>query len=114
MTATEFEEASSVTFTSEDVRYVRSADGTVAYAILLDWPTDGELALSTSLHHRLTGRHRADDVVSPTAVELLGADIELDWTVDTEANVLRVSLPTTSPEALEHAYVLRLLPPSSV
>lgn len=114
VTATEFEEASSVTFTDEDVRFVRSADGMAAYAILLDWPADGEVALETSLHHRLTGRHRADEVVAPEAVDLLGADADIDWTVDAAANVLRVSLPETPPGALDHAYVLRLLPPQSV
>lgn len=111
VTSTEFEEASSVTFTGEDVRFVRSADGTVAYAILLDWPQDGKVSLETSLHHRLTGRHRADEVVTPDDVDLLGAEVEIDWTVDAETNVLQISLPTSPPVSLDYAYVLQLYPP---
>lgn len=111
VTSTEFEEASSIEFTGEDVRFTRSADGQVGYAVLMDWPADGTIALETSLYHRLTGRNRADEVIAPVSVELLGADIDLSWRVDAEANLLYISLPETPPAILDHAYTLRLTPP---
>ena len=111
VTSTEFEEASSVEFTGADVRFTRSADGRVGYAIVMDWPENGELSLGTSLHHRLTGRNRADEVVAPESIDLLGTDLDISWDVDEEENVLRISLPDTPPAALDNAYTLRLTPP---
>jgi alpha-L-fucosidase len=110
VTSSEFEEASSVTFTDEDVRFTRSADGTVVYAVFLNWPEDAEVALETSLHRRLTGRGdgRADDLVDPKSVELLGTDVDLEWGIEAGADTLSISLPADPPAELDHAYVLRL------
>jgi alpha-L-fucosidase len=108
VTSSEFEEASAVTFTDEDVRFLRGKPGDPAYAVLLEWPADGEVELETSLHRRLTGRHRADEPVNPDRVKLLGADGDPEWRVNEDAGTLRITLPRRN--GLEHAYVLRLDP----
>lgn len=107
VTSTEFEEASTITFTADDVRFTR--DEETAYAVLMDWPSDGTVTIETSLHHRLTASERADDPVEPESVTLLGADIDLDY--ETAEDTLRVFLPEKAPEGLDHAYALRLRPP---
>ena len=108
VTSDEFEEASALKFTSEDVRFTRSGDS--AYAILMDWPEDSVAEIQTSLHQRVTGRGdgRADDLVAPDAIELVGTDSEVDWELDRDAGVLRVKLPSEVPAGLDHAYALRL------
>lgn len=47
VTASRFEEASSVTFTGGDVRFLRTDERTAVIA--LEWPADGRLDLATSL-----------------------------------------------------------------
>jgi alpha-L-fucosidase len=106
VTAGEFEEASAVEFTADDVRFTRA--GGRAYAFLMDWPADGVAEIETSLHHRLTGRDdgHGGDPVEPETVELVGADASLDWELDD--GVLRVHLPDERPSALDYAYGLRI------
>jgi len=132
----EFEAASAVEFTPEDVRFTR--DGEAAYAVVLGWPDDGRVRLETSLNRRLSGRDRGDEVAAPERVDLLGAGAdgagrELDWRVEAdgrdkdkdkdkngdgdgsgdedESERLVVSLPGEPPAVLDHAYALRLVPP---
>jgi len=108
VTSGEFEEASSVDFSPDDVRFTRKADA--VYAVLLGWPADGVVEIETSLHERATGRGdgRGGDLVAPESVELLGTDGEVDWELDHEADVLRVTLPLEVPANLDHAYALRM------
>jgi alpha-L-fucosidase len=111
VTSNEFEEASSVTFTGDDIRFTRSAEGDVGYALVMDWPDDATVEIDTSLHRRLSGRHRADDPVSPARIDLLGSDADLSWRIDEEMKELRISLPEDPPETLKSVYALRLVPP---
>jgi alpha-L-fucosidase len=84
VTSGEFEEASSVEFIPEDVRFTRKGDA--AYALLLGWPDDGVVEIETPLHERATGRGdgRAMDLVASESVELLGTDREVDWELENQ------------------------------
>jgi alpha-L-fucosidase len=108
----EFEAASAVSFTAEDLRFTRREGE--AYAVVMAWPDDGRVEIETSLNHRLSGRGRAETLLAPEQVELLGAGedgrgLELDWTLDEDA--LRVDLPDERPPGLDHACALRLVHP---
>ncbi|MFB6155206.1 MAG: alpha-L-fucosidase [Haloferacaceae archaeon] len=108
VTSGEFEEASAVEFTAEDLRFTRRGDE--GYVFVMDWPDDGTVEVETSLNRRVSGRERGGAPVEPDAVELLGADADVDWAVDGDA--LRVSLPDERPDGLEHVFVLRVTPPA--
>lgn len=114
-----FEEATDVSFSAEDVRFLRGDDA--AYVAALDWPREGALAVETSPRQLLSASgHRQP---RPTDVSLLGApDCEVGWTVEEtdqggwwppeydgdQRSTLRLDLPEDPPSGLDHAYVLRL------
>lgn len=78
------------------IRYTRSKDNRVLYAIAMDWP--GE-----TLHLRkLTGQ--AFDISEIASVQLIGSDGSLQWTQD--AKGLHVSLPA-EPD-YKHAFPVRI------
>lgn len=107
VTSTEFEEASSVEFTDADVRFARTPDGDAAYAVVMDWPADGEVTIETRVHDRLAALDDDDTAQGVESVELLGHG-PLDWSED-EAG-LHVTFPDAEPDACAHAYALRLTP----
>jgi alpha-L-fucosidase len=85
-------------FDSRDIRFTTKGD--VLYAIVLGWPTDGEVlikSLSSAAPHyeRQVGR-----------VELLGTKSEVKWTRGQDGLTIRV--PQDPP--CHHAYAFKILP----
>jgi alpha-L-fucosidase len=108
VTSGSFEEASNVEFTGQDVRFTRTDEA--AYAHLMDWPEDGKVTIKTNLNHRISGKQTplglSENVVAPSRVDLLGADVELEWSLEEDG--LHVSLPDSPPAALTHVYALEV------
>lgn len=119
VTSSEFEEASNVEFTDEDVRFLRNGGAT--FVLLMDWPVDGVLELETSLSRLLsTWTHRQPPIAD---IEVVGApSVDVTWDCarnedaewspvehdDDRVEYLRVELPTDPPTSLEHVYALRI------
>ena len=77
------------TYSAEDIRFTRSKDGTVLYAIVLGWPTDGKLTIqSLAQGTKLDSGEVAD-------VRLLGHDGKLKWSRDEKG--LTIQLPEKKP-----------------
>ncbi|WP_049903338.1 alpha-L-fucosidase [Halococcus agarilyticus] len=112
VTSTEFEEASSVSFTPEDKRFLRN--GETYYVALLDWPEDGEVTIETPLHRIVSEGNHSQPAIE--RIDLVGGPSDLNWHVadqpsdeipfDRGDQTLSVDLP--SDVDLDHAYVLRL------
>ena len=87
---------SRVLFTAEDIRF--TTKGKTLYAIVLNWPTDGNVTVkSLGFDNKLLD-------TQITKVELLGGKDPLKWT--RTANQLKVELPAQKP--CDHAYVLKI------
>jgi len=88
-----------VEYTSKDIRYTRSQDGRTLYAIVLGWPQERELTLTSLLVHK----------AAPGRVQLLGFDRPLPFRVN-EHKQLVVQWPQVEASTLpsKYAYVLKL------
>lgn len=88
--------------TPEDIRFTRSKDNKVLYAIVLGWPGDNEIVSITSLSQEVIAVEDLD------AVSLIGPEeemyIPLEYQQDEHA--LHITLPDKPVEEL--AYVIRL------
>lgn len=73
-----------VTYTAEDIRYTRSKDGTVLYAIVLGRPNSSRITL-----HSVRGEKGASG-----KARLLGLGADASWSVDEALHVV-VDLPST-------------------
>jgi len=113
VTSTEFEEASSISFTPADKRFLRNEDR--YYVVLLDWPEDGTTAIETPLHRIVAeGSHSQPEI---DRIDLVGGPTDLDWSLDDQEldeipfnrsdQTLHVELPS-DPGDLDNAYVLRV------
>jgi alpha-L-fucosidase len=85
------------TYTAEDIRF--TLKGEILYAIALDWPQDGQLAIKT-LNSTNT------ELKQIRSIELLGNDEPLKWSQDEKA--LTIQLPDEKP--CEHAFVFKITP----
>ncbi|MCU4974104.1 alpha-L-fucosidase [Halobacteria archaeon AArc-m2/3/4] len=119
VTSGEFEEATSVAFTGEDVRFLRGTDE--VYVVLLDWPDDGLVEVETSPRQLLSvSGHRQSRDTDASIVGAPDVDVALDvaetenggwWPPeydDAQTSVLQLELPADPPNGLDHAYVIRL------
>ena len=84
--------------TARDIRFTRSKDGKVVYAILMAWPGDGA---SVSIEALGLGNNKR--VIR--SVGLLGHEGDLKWSQSAKA--LTVDLPAARP--CEHAYALKVV-----
>jgi len=85
-------------FSEKDVRYTRSKDGQVLYAILLGWPTESRrVTLKSVVPGNLAGRQIR-------TVQMLGSRKEVTWRM-TDGG-MQVTFP--SEPSCRHAHVLRL------
>ena len=82
--------------TAKDIRFTRSKDGTILYAILMDWP--GNEITIQSLSGALSGK-------KINSVSMLGVEGELAWMHD-ENKGLTVTMPRSKP--CEHAFSIRI------
>jgi alpha-L-fucosidase len=80
-----------------DVRFTRSGDGNLVYAILLDTPATESITL-------------LDFAETPTSVRLLGSDEPLQW--ERVGTGLKIELPTALPDQPAHALAIAPLPAS--
>ena len=81
-------------YTAEDIRFTRSQDGKVLFALALGWPIDG----------KVTVKSLATAAGEIKAVSLLGHDGKLDWTQTSEGLV--VTLPAQKP--CDHVFALKI------
>jgi len=88
-------DVSSKPFTAEDIRFTRSKNGKILYALALGWPADGRL--SVKCLPSTAGKIKA--------VNLLGYQGKLDWT-QTLAG-LAVTLPAQKP--CEFVFALKII-----
>ncbi|MFB6120823.1 MAG: alpha-L-fucosidase [Halobacteriaceae archaeon] len=108
VTSTEYEDASLVSYTPEDVRFTRTDDA--VYVFFLAWP-EGPVTIETPAGRRLSafaGEWSLGPDPEPwgeaTRVELLGSDAAVDWDATEEGLV--VDLPDERP--CRYAYGLRI------
>jgi alpha-L-fucosidase len=88
-----------VSFTARDVRYTRSKDGRVVYAIVLGWP-EGPLMLSSTLVRSARPQQR---------ISLLGSADPIRYSVNAAKQlVLEVPSLAASQRPGDHAYTFRL------
>lgn len=85
-------------FGAEDVRFTRSKDRRMLYAIALGWPTGGRELVIRSVKAENLGD------LSIRRADMLGCDEAIEW--DQGDDGLKVTFPPTKP--CEHAFVLRL------
>jgi alpha-L-fucosidase len=85
-----------IRYTAADVRF--TAKGATLYAIALEWPVDGKLAIQS------LGRSAPDFKEEIIEVELLGFPGKLDW--KREENALMIRLPSEKP--CDFAYSFRI------
>jgi alpha-L-fucosidase len=83
----------------KDVRFTRSKDGRVVYAIVLGWPA-GEIAIESM------GLSSAAKPGKIAAVELVGTGARVKWKQGSDA--LRVELPKDYRPAVDYAAALRV------
>ena len=93
-----FADTKRTAFTGEDIRFTRK--GNTLYAVALGWPDSGQMHIKTLAAGAVNG------LLDVGRVDLLGSDVELEWTQDAEA--LKVQLPAQAP--CEHAIALRISP----
>ncbi|MCU4975456.1 alpha-L-fucosidase [Halobacteria archaeon AArc-m2/3/4] len=112
ISSTEFDEASTVEYTSEDIRFTRTDEA--AYALLLKWPEDSEVTIETPFG-RWTSSVAGEWPIGPAPdpwpedryeVELVGADESLTWGGGEDG--VRIELPENPP--CEFAYAIRIKP----
>jgi len=84
-----------------DIRFTRSKDGRTLYALVLGWPKNGKLRITT------LGRQTVIADKGIQKVTLLGQDALLPWSRD--AIALHVTLPNTL-DKNQPAYVLKIEP----
>jgi len=91
-----------LSLTAKDIRFARSKDGTILYAILMDWP--GNEITIQSLGGALSGK-------KINSVSMLGVEGELAWSHD-ENKGLTVTMPRNKP--CEHAFSIRIITETSL
>ncbi|WP_436927480.1 alpha-L-fucosidase [Halosimplex amylolyticum] len=111
--STEFEEASSISFTAEDKRFLRNGDE--YYVVLMDWPSNRVATIETPLHRIVAEKSQRQPEIDQ--IDLLGGPKDLDWWLSEEEDdgvphhdtpeALHVALPSEA-DNLDHAYTLRL------
>ncbi|TLX76430.1 alpha-L-fucosidase [Labilibacter sediminis] len=74
--------------TSSDIRFTRSKDSSILYAITLDWPESGELLIKTLAKDKIDISHVED-------IQLLGGKEKLNWEQTPEG--LQITLGTQQP-----------------
>ncbi len=85
-------------FSSKDIRFTQSIDGSRLYVIAMDWPEENVLYIeSLSEQEKTLGQIQS--------VTLLGYDENLEWTRDNEG--LHIRLPETKP--CDYAYAFRIV-----
>lgn len=82
-----------VEYTARDIRYTRSKDDRVLYAILLGWAGHGEEVLLESVDSRF---------FQVKSIKLLGSDAEIEWKMVKEGLVL--TLPESAPNEMALAF----------
>ena len=88
--------------TAKDLRFTRSKDGWIVYAILMDWPGGGAMVDIKAF--------AGTDATEIRQVTLLGHDGPLKWTRNKEG--LHVSMPRNKP--CEHAFSIRIVTETSL
>ncbi|MCH5376392.1 MAG: hypothetical protein JJ992_20680, partial [Planctomycetes bacterium] len=88
-----------ITYTSRDIRYTRSKDGRVLYAICLGWPAG-------SVNLRFV---RVQAAAADATVTLLGYDQPLPFEIDADGH-LKIQVPSLTSEQrpCDHAFALKL------
>ena len=84
--------------TGADIRFTRSKDDNTVFAILMDWPGDGQ-----EVDIKALGSDNETRKIK--TVTLLGHDGQLTWKQDKDA--LEVTLPNGKP--CEHAFSLKIM-----
>jgi alpha-L-fucosidase len=81
-------------YSAKEIRFTRKTD--TLYVIVMAWPTDGQIVVTSLPASAGTGR--------PTAISLLGSEAKLEFTQD--ADGLKIHVPGNSPG--DGPYVLRI------
>lgn len=84
-------------YSSEDMRFTRSKDNKILYAIVFEWPTDAKLTVKSLATNSLY----AEEI---TNVSLIGYEDEINWKLDGEG--LHVYLPNHPTSA--HGFAIKM------
>jgi len=84
--------------TSEDIRFTRSKDEKVLYAIILDWPEDNIVSINSLAKENI-------DLTSLQSVSLLRTDAPVNLEYNQEQNALNLPVPAINKD--EMAYVIK-------
>jgi alpha-L-fucosidase len=113
ITSSGFEEASGVSFTPEDKRFLRNGD--TYYVVLMDWPEGTDTAITTPLHRMVSDTNQKQPDIA--RIDLLGGAPDLDWRLTEREKkerfhahapeTLHVELPP-DPGDVRRPYVLRV------
>jgi alpha-L-fucosidase len=91
-----FKDTAGQPFTSRDIRFTTKSGA--LYAIVLDWPADGKVAIKSLAKGGAYGEIES--------IQLLGSDAKLKWTRD--ARALTIQTPATKPG--DYAFAFKIVP----
>lgn len=113
ITSSGFEEATGVSFTPDDKRFLRNGD--TYYVVLMDWPEGSKTTITTPLHRVVSDTNHKQPSIG--RIDLLGGASGLDWYLAEQEKkepfhphppeMLHVELPH-KPGDIRRPYVLRV------